>query len=86
MLLRLDSPSKTREALLIKASSAEADRGELRGGNYIRRIVTGFDKDGSPQYRYLRTQDDDKDKDDDDKKDKKEVKKSLFLDLTKGIR
>ena len=30
-------------------------RGELRGGNYIRRVVTGSDKDGSPQYRYIRT-------------------------------
>ena len=30
-------------------------RGELRGGNYIRRVVTGTDKDGSPQYRYIRT-------------------------------
>lgn len=39
--------------LLIKAD--KKDRGQLRGGTYLKRVVTGTDKDGSPQYRYLRT-------------------------------
>lgn len=37
--------------LLLKAA---ANRGEERGGSYLKRIVTGTDKDGSPQYRYFR--------------------------------
>jgi hypothetical protein len=32
------------------------NRGSEKGGKYIMRVVTGTDKDGSPQYRYLRTQ------------------------------
>lgn len=39
-------------------SSPTADKtGEERGGKYAARVQTGFDKDGSPQYRYFKTQD-----------------------------
>jgi hypothetical protein len=31
------------------------NRGSEKGGKYLMRVVTGTDKDGSPQYRYLRT-------------------------------
>tara|TARA_R100001244_G_scaffold53662_1_gene46574 strand:- start:15170 stop:15568 length:399 start_codon:yes stop_codon:yes gene_type:complete len=30
-------------------------RGEMRGGSFVARVVTGTDKDGSPQYRYFKT-------------------------------
>lgn len=36
---------------LVKADQT----GDVRDGSYIKRVVTGTDKDGSPQYRYLRT-------------------------------
>ena len=31
-------------------------RGAVRGGGYLRRVVNGVEKDGSPQYRYIRSQ------------------------------
>lgn len=36
---------------LVKADQV----GDVREGSYIKRVVTGTDKDGSPQYRYLRS-------------------------------
>lgn len=35
---------------------SKEQRGEAVGGSYIKRVITGRDKDNSPQYRYLRTQ------------------------------
>lgn len=40
----------------IKRPTDYKNRGSEKGGKYIMRVVTGTDKDGSPQYRYLRTQ------------------------------
>lgn len=31
-------------------------RGEQRGGDYVARIQVGYEKDGSPKYRYFRTE------------------------------
>lgn len=42
-----------REELLIKS---KAQTGEHSGGTYVARVVTGTEKDGSPQYRYFRKQ------------------------------
>lgn len=39
-----------------KDDKGNKKRGDVRGGEYIKRVVTGTDKDGSPQYRYIRTQ------------------------------
>lgn len=39
-----------------KEKDSNKKRGDVRGGSYIKRIVTGQDKDGSPQYRYIRSQ------------------------------
>jgi hypothetical protein len=61
---------------LVKADQTS----QLRGGKYAARIQTGYEKDGSPQYRYFKTMDEyeaylnhqgkskKKDKDDKDKK------------------
>lgn len=35
---------------------AKENAGDLRGGSYVARVKTGVEKDGSPQYRYFRTQ------------------------------
>lgn len=35
-----------------------AKTGETRGGTYVARVQNGYDKDGSPQYRYFRTEED----------------------------
>lgn len=37
--------------------SDEAGRGEAREGNYATRVVEGYEKDGSPSYRYFKTMD-----------------------------
>lgn len=39
-----------------KDEKGNKKRGDVRGGGYIKRVVTGTDKDGSPQYRYIRSQ------------------------------
>src|SRR4051812_31672599 len=39
-----------------KDEKGNKKRGDVRGGEYIKRVVTGTDKDGSPQYRYIRSQ------------------------------
>lgn len=62
-------------------------RGDERGGGYLKRVVTGKDKDGSPQYRYIRTQEEldawEKNQAKNKKKDKKEDKPSLKEKVTK---
>lgn len=35
-----------------------AKQGEQRGGNYAARIQVGYDKDGSPKYKYFKTLED----------------------------
>lgn len=40
----------------IVIQKSQVPRGEEAGGSYLRRIVTGKDADGSPQYRYIRSQ------------------------------
>jgi hypothetical protein len=42
-----------REELLTKSKE---QTGEHAGGTYVARVVTGTEKDGSPQYRYFRKQ------------------------------
>ena len=42
-----------REELLTKSKE---QTGEHSGGTYVARVVTGTEKDGSPQYRYFRKQ------------------------------
>lgn len=56
--------------------------GEQRGGSYVARVQTGYEKDGSPQYRYFKNSEEyrkyleskgkSKDKNKDKKKDRKE--------------
>jgi hypothetical protein len=42
-----------------KAESAlSGGRGEQRGGKYVARIEVGYEKDGSPKYRYFKTEED----------------------------
>ncbi len=36
-----------------KDGSPAAKTGEQRGGNYVARIQTGYEKDGSPRYKYF---------------------------------
>lgn len=48
------SSPKVKEA---SGSSATKTTGEQRGGSYIARVQTGYDKDGSPKYRYFKSQD-----------------------------
>jgi hypothetical protein len=37
-------------------SKSKEQTGEHAGGTYVARVVTGTEKDGSPQYRYFRKQ------------------------------
>lgn len=37
-------------------SKAKEQTGESLGGKYVARVQTGIEKDGSPQYRYFRSQ------------------------------
>lgn len=37
-------------------SKAKEQTGESLGGKYVARVQTGVEKDGSPQYRYFRSQ------------------------------
>jgi len=37
-------------------SKSKEQTGEHAGGTYVARVVTGTEKDGSPQYRYFRSQ------------------------------
>lgn len=39
-------------------SKAKEQTGEQLGGKYVARVQTGVEKDGSPQYRYFRSQSD----------------------------
>jgi hypothetical protein len=39
-----------------KFEKSTSQRGEDRGGKYLMRVVTGKDKDNSPQYRYIRSE------------------------------
>lgn len=39
-----------------KPVAAKAKAGELRGGRYAARVQTGYEKDGSPKYRYFKTE------------------------------
>lgn len=45
--------------LFIKKSSGEKEtgRGEAREGKYAQRVVDGYEKDGSPKYKYFKTLD-----------------------------
>lgn len=63
--------------LILDLKKAKSERGKEKGGTYLRRVATGKkDKDGSPTYRYLRTQEEvaayernhKKDTDEDDEK------------------
>ena len=42
-------------------SKGESQTSELRGGKYAARIQEGYEKDGSPKYRYFKTQQEYKD-------------------------
>lgn len=37
-------------------SALSGGRGEQRGGKYVARIEIGYEKDGSPKYRYFKTE------------------------------
>lgn len=39
-----------------KPVSAASSKGEQRGGKYAARVQVGYDADGSPKYRYFKTQ------------------------------
>ena len=40
------------------SSSLSGGRGEQRGGKYVARVQVGYEKDGSPKYRYFHTEED----------------------------
>lgn len=66
------------------AKGTHADQGAVAGGSYLKRVVTGVDADGSPQYRYIRTQEELKAYEakhgkDDDQDDKEPEKKKNTL-------
>jgi hypothetical protein len=64
----------------INLIKAKAERGKEKGGSWLKRVVTGTDKDGSPQYRYLRTADEvaayEKNHGESEKEDKADTKKT----------
>lgn len=41
-----------------KPSALSGGRGEQRGGKYVARVQVGYEKDGSPKYRYFKTEED----------------------------
>mgnify|MGYP003541908989 CR=1 FL=1 len=53
--IKLEKAVKTVEPPK-KDEKGNKKRGDVRGGGYIKRVVTGQDKDGSPQDRYIRSQ------------------------------
>ncbi len=50
------------DLLKSKGAKAGSDKpvaskaGEQRGGSYVARVQVGYDKDGSPKYRYFKTE------------------------------
>ena len=38
-----------------KEKPATQKQGEARGGNYVARVQVGYEKDGSPRYKYFKT-------------------------------
>lgn len=70
--------------LVIK--KAKENTGDERDGSYAARVQTGFEKDGSPQYRYFHTMDEyktylaNKNKTGDDDKKKPEKKEDTLKD------
>lgn len=44
--------------LYLRKAAEDTGRGEAREGSYAARVVTGYEKDGSPQYRYFKTTED----------------------------
>ena len=51
-----DSLEKSEESAAKAGASSKAKSGELRGGKYAARVQTGVEKDGSPKYRYFKTE------------------------------
>lgn len=39
----------------VDTGSKESGRGSQRGGKYVARVQVGYEKDGSPKYRYFKT-------------------------------
>ena len=52
------APAKTaaNKTKPVKDAAASKTVGEQRGGKYVARVQTGYDKDGSPKYKYFETQ------------------------------
>lgn len=64
--------------LYLDICKAKAELGKEKGGKYLKRLQTGTDADGSPQYRYIRTEEElesyqKKHKDDKKEKDTKKT-------------
>jgi hypothetical protein len=65
LYLRAELLNKAKEGVKAKADASQpADsahsggRGEQRGGAYVARVQIGYEKDGSPKYRYFKTEED----------------------------
>jgi len=52
-LIKGDSSTKPEKAK--KEGGASSKTGEQRGGKYVARVQTGYEKDGSPRYKYFDT-------------------------------
>lgn len=52
------APAKTasNKTKPVKDAAASTTVGEQRGGKYVARVQTGYDKDGSPKYKYFQSQ------------------------------
>lgn len=42
----------------VQVAGKEFGRGAHRGGKYVARVQVGYEKDGSPKYRYFKTEED----------------------------
>lgn len=47
---------KSKDAKAGSNKPVAAKTGEQRGGSYVARVQVGYEKDGSPKYRYFKTE------------------------------
>lgn len=47
--------TKAKAGDAVSTSDTSGGRGSQRGGKYVARVQVGYEKDGSPKYRYFKT-------------------------------
>lgn len=55
-LLKSEGAPKQKAGAGKPVDTSAGKKGEQRGGTYVARVQDGYEKDGSPKYRYFRTE------------------------------